>query len=86
MRSIPQSQPDNTADGSMAKFHLSRREVIHLFGLSLIMRHGALATSKQAPVALARPKLNGALPVEKALLGRRSVRDYAAGALTLTEV
>jgi SagB-type dehydrogenase family enzyme len=51
------------------------------------MRHDASATSRLAvPVELLRPRLDGELAVERALLRRRSVREYAGGALTLGEV
>lgn len=38
------------------------------------------------PIGLPAPALRGAVSVEQALAARRSVRDYAAGALTLTQL
>jgi len=64
---------------------LTRREVVRLLGLSLIMRRSAAAVSS-VPPQLPRPQLDGQLSIERGLLGRRSVREYAAGALTLAEI
>ncbi len=35
---------------------------------------------------LPRPELDGKLSIEKGLLGRRSIREYVAGSLTLAEI
>jgi hypothetical protein len=51
------------------------------------MRHDASATSRfVVPVELPRPRLEGELVVERALLQRRSVREYGGSPLTLAEV
>jgi SagB-type dehydrogenase family enzyme len=80
---MEQRAADNAGDGA---FPLRRRELLGLLGLGLIiMRHDVSARSA-VPVALPRPRLDGELAVEKALLRRRSIREYAGGALTLGEV
>jgi SagB-type dehydrogenase family enzyme len=51
------------------------------------MRYDVSATSRSVgPVELPRPRLEGELVVERALLQRRSVREYGGSPLTLAEV
>ncbi len=66
---------------------LSRREVIRLFGMGLVMRHaGSVAAVPNAPTPLPAPRFDGGLSVERVLRDRRSVREYTKSALTLAEV
>jgi len=64
-----------------------------LFGGAAVPARGAIAAAFAAPppsrpgvVMLPRPALNGRLSFEKTLSQRRSIREYAHGALTLAEL
>lgn len=46
----------------------------------------ALASPEAASIALPAPRSSGAMPLEQALAGRRSVRDFAPTPVTLEEV
>ena len=66
---------------------LSRREVVRLFGMGLVMRHaGSVAAVPKTRIPLPAPQFDGGLSVERVLRGRRSVREYTRRALTLAEV
>jgi SagB-type dehydrogenase family enzyme len=65
---------------------MSRPLASRLLALSLALAAPALAAAPPAPTKLPAPRTQGAVSVEAALQGRRSVRSLAATPLSLAEI
>lgn len=65
---------------------LSRRDLLGLFALGLVMSEAPATAAGRAAVRLPKPDLKGGPPVARAIAGRRSERDYSDAPLSVAEV
>lgn len=65
---------------------LTRRETLLWLAGSMMTAHSVSAFETSSPIALPAPRHDGDCPVERALHGRRSTREFAPGPLSAAEL